>query len=175
MTKGLCSVVLLLITLLPSAFARTLTGTVIKIADGDTLTILASSKRPLKIRLAEIDAPEKAQAFGNASKQSLATLCFRKTAVVHYKIKDRYNRIIGRVYCDGIDTSAEQVHRGMAWVYDHYATDQRLYQLQYEAQKARIGLWQDQHAIPPWKYRRQPHASQEERLLTVLKFLRKVL
>ena len=49
--------------------------------DGDTLTVLTASKRQHKIRLAEIDAPEK-QAFGTKSKQSLSELCFGKEAEI---------------------------------------------------------------------------------------------
>lgn len=58
---------------------------VIGIADGDTLTLLVDN-RPLKVRLANVDAPEKAQAFGNRSRQSLSDLCFGKNAA--YKTQD---------------------------------------------------------------------------------------
>lgn len=61
--------ILLFISLLFSctAYANTISGLVIKISDGDTLTILTKDNVQLKIRLSEIDAPEKKQPFGNKS------------------------------------------------------------------------------------------------------------
>ena len=96
-------------------------ATVIGISDGDTLTVLDESKWQVKIRLAEIDAPEKQQPFGTRSKQSLSELCFGKKAEIKPRVKDRYGRTVARVTCDGIDANAEQVNRGMAWVYRKYA------------------------------------------------------
>lgn len=104
-----------LFILLASSPSYALTGKVVAIADGDTLTVLADNQQT-KVRLVEIDAPEKAQPFGNRSKQSLSDMCFGKVAEIREKGKDRYKRTLGRVYCDGVDTNAEQVRRGMAWI-----------------------------------------------------------
>lgn len=76
-------------------------------ADGDTLTILTHHKQQEKIRLIEIDAPERHQAFGTQSQQSLAALCFNQRAVVHFEKRDQYGRILGRVFCNGIDANKE--------------------------------------------------------------------
>ena len=89
-----------------------LSGKVVAVADGDTLTVLFNH-RQVKVRLTEIDAPEKKQQFGNRSKQSLSDLCFNKTATLADTGKDRYGRTLARVYCDGVDANAEQVRRGM--------------------------------------------------------------
>jgi endonuclease YncB( thermonuclease family) len=129
-------------------------GRVVSIVDGDTITVLVE-RQQVKVRLVEIDAPEKAQAFGNRSKQSLSDMCFDKEAQILEKGKDRYGRTLGRVYCAGMDTSAEQVRRGMAWVYDKYVTDHSLYRLQDEARAAKRGLWYDPDPIPPWGWRRR--------------------
>lgn len=134
--------------------ADTLTGRVVGVSDGDTITLLVE-RQQLKVRLVEIDAPEKAQAFGNRSKQSLSDMCFDKEAQILEKGKDRYGRTLGRVSCDGIDANAEQVRRGMAWVYDNYVTDHALYQLQNEAKAASRGLWSDPDPVPPWDWRRR--------------------
>ena len=115
------------------------TGKVIAIADGDTITVMRDREQ-IKVRLVEIDAPKKAQAFGNRSKQSLSDLCFNKTATLADKGKDRYGRTLARVQCDGVDANAEQVRRGMAWVYDRYVTDRSLYRLQDEARACRLML-----------------------------------
>jgi micrococcal nuclease len=124
-------------------------ATVIGISDGDTLTVLDESKRQVTIRLAEIDAPEKRQPFGKRSKQSLSELCFGKQAEIKPRVKDRYGRTVARVNCAGIDANAEQVNRGMAWVYRKYAKDNYLYVLQHEAKAARRGLWSGRAPIPP--------------------------
>lgn len=128
-------------------------ASVIGISDGDTLTVL-HERQQIKIRLAEIDAPEKAQPFGVKSKQSLSDLCFGKQAEVVPQTRDRYGRTVARVRCDGIDANAEQVRRGMAWVYDRYVTDRSLYLLQEEARSARRGLWADPTPFPPWEWRK---------------------
>jgi endonuclease YncB( thermonuclease family) len=127
---------------------------VVGISDGDTITV-SDGLRQTKVRLAEIDAPEKRQAFGGRSKQSLASLCFQKEALIESQGKDRYGRVIGRVHCAGIDANAEQVRQGMAWVYDRYVTDRSLYPLQETARTARRGLWADPSPVPPWEWRRR--------------------
>lgn len=86
---------------------------VIGIADGDTLTVL-EGKKQVKVRLANIDAPERAQPFGERARQSLAELCFRKNATYWTLDKDQYNRLVAVVTCDGIEANQEQVKRGMA-------------------------------------------------------------
>lgn len=129
------------------------TGKVVGVADGDTLTVL-NDRVLIKIRLVEIDAPEKAQAFGNRSKQSLSDLCFNKIVKLEDKRKDRYGRTLTRVYCDGVDANAEQVRRGMAWVYRKYAPkNSPLYEVETAARNERRGLWADNDPVPPWDWR----------------------
>lgn len=131
------------------------TGKVVAVADGDTITVLRD-KEQVKIRLVEIDAPEKKQPFGNKSKQSLSDLCFNKTATLADKGKDRYGRTLARVRCDGVDANAEQVRRGMAWVYRKYTPkNSSLYAVESEAKAARRGLWADAAPMPPWDWRRR--------------------
>ena len=140
---------------LSAAQAATFTGKVVGIADGDPLTVLNENKQQVKIRLAEIDAPESKQPFGAKSKQSLSELCFGKRAEVVPRATDRYKRTVARVKCAGVDANAEQVNRGMAWVYRKYAKDNNLYVLQHEAKSAERGLWSDPSPIPPSAWRQQ--------------------
>jgi endonuclease YncB( thermonuclease family) len=107
----------------------------------------------VKIRIAEIDAPEKGQAFGTRSQQHLADLCFKRQAVIRPQTIDRYGRTVARVECEGVDASAEQVRTGMAWVFDRYVTDRALYPLQEEARAAQRGLWADPAPVAPWEWR----------------------
>ncbi|MCK9635993.1 MAG: thermonuclease family protein [Methylobacter tundripaludum] len=143
-----------LLLLLPLvAFAAEWSGTVVGISDGDTLTVLNVQKTQVKIRLAEIDAPESKQAFGTQSKQSLSDICFKKTVVVDDHGTDKYKRTLGRLHCDGVDANAEQVRRGMAWAYRQYLTDQSIADLEESAKSAGVGLWADENPTPPWEFR----------------------
>jgi len=126
---------------------------VVGIADGDTLTVLQDG-RPARIRLANIDAPEKRQAFGDRSKQSLSELCYGKDAVVRIISTDRYGRAVAMVSCGGIEVNRAQVERGLAWVYTRYNQDPSLPPLQVAAAAQRRGLWVDLNPVPPWEFRR---------------------
>lgn len=131
-----------------------LTGKVVRVSDGDTVTLLVEGKKQHRVRLAEIDAPESGQAYGRKSKESLLNLCGGESAVVQVHEVDRYGRAVGRVVCAGVDTTVEQVRTGMAWVYDGYVRDRSLYDLQTAARSSRVGLWGDSSPIEPWRWRR---------------------
>lgn len=133
------------------------TGNVVGVADGDTITVLDAQKVQHKVRLAEIDAPEKAQAFGNKSKQALSVLVFGKQVSIVEQGQDKYKRTIGRIYQDDVDVSAEQVKMGMAWVYRKYSKDKTLLPLEDEAKSQRRGLWADSRPTPPWEWRHSKH------------------
>lgn len=148
-------VITLIFCLLPTIAMAEFQGEVIKIADGDTLTILTHEKQQVKVRLVEIDAPERKQAFGSKSRKALSAICFRKHAILKNTSKDRYDRILARIYCNGVDANAEMVRLGMAWVYDRYAHDKSLYELQEIAQSNSVGLWSDNSPTPPWEFRRK--------------------
>lgn len=130
------------------------TGKVVKVADGDTITVLRGREQ-IKIRLAGIDAPEKAQPFGNVARQSMSETLFGKEVRVVEQGRDRYGRTIGRVYQGDIDVSAEQIKQGMAWVYRKYTQETALYQLEDEAKQRRHGLWADAEPTPPWAWRKK--------------------
>lgn len=129
---------------------------IIGIADGDTLTARCNTsegEQNIKVRLAEVDAPEKGQPWGRQSKQHLAGLCFQKPAEVRPVSSDRYGRTVARVTCDGIDANAEQIRAGMAWVFDRYVDDWTLFSVQRDARAAKVGLWADPRPVAPWEWR----------------------
>jgi endonuclease YncB( thermonuclease family) len=97
------------------AQAEILRGKVVKIADGDTLTVLDKSNRQHKVRLIGIDAPERKQPFGTVSRQNLADLVFGKEVAVEWHKQDRYQRVLGKVLLDGQDVNLKQVKAGLAW------------------------------------------------------------
>lgn len=104
----------LLFTLLFAGFARAeLVGQVVSILDGDTIDVLVD-RHPVRVRLAQIDAPEKHQAFGTRSRQALAQLVFRLPVRVVEKGRDRYGRVIGTVYFGDVDVNAQMVRRKRA-------------------------------------------------------------
>jgi len=134
--------------------AEVFTGRVVAVLDGDTLDVLQAGNVVRRVRMAEIDAPEKAQAFGSRSKLSLSGICFSKQAQVQVIDTDRYGRTVGRVNCDGTDANLIQVQRGMAWAYRQYAKDPIIIHAENQAREQRIGLWADPSPTPPWQWRR---------------------
>ena len=161
MTARALAGLLLLVGLAGWVTAAERHGRVVAVADGDTLTLAVDGNEPIHIRLAGIDAPEHDQPFGPRSKQSLAELAFGKMASVAVGKIDDYGRRIGVVTVAGVDVAAEQVRRGLAWVYRHYSDDARLLALEAEAKAARRGLWADANPIPPWEWRHGGKAAEE--------------
>ncbi len=143
-----------------AAAASPISGRVVGVSDGDTVTVLDASKRTHKVRLLGIDSPEKSQAFGERAKQSLSDLVFNKQVTVEGGKQDRYGRDLGKIMLDGQDINLEQIRRGMAWHYKQYARDQapedrQAYaEAEIAARQKRLGLWQDSQPVPPWSYRR---------------------
>lgn len=144
-----------------SANAQTIQGKVVRVADGDTITVLDQSKTQHKIRLAGIDAPEKGMPFGQKSKQHLSDLVAGKQVQVETTKVDRYGRNVGKVIVDGWDANLAQIEAGFAWHYKDYQREQsradRLAYSQAEdlAREARKGLWLDKEPVPPWEWRRR--------------------
>ncbi len=147
-----------------------LRGRVVALADGDTITVLDAGKKQEKIRLSGIDAPERHQAFGSRSTEHLSALVFQKEVEVHWKKRDRYGRILGKVMvddpacgkgaCPKIDANLRQVSAGLAWWYRQYAKEQepedrRLYEEAERRSKVDgIGLWAEPDPVAPWNFRR---------------------
>lgn len=141
--------------------ADVISGRVVRVADGDTITVLDASKVQHKVRLAGIDAPEKAQPYGERSRESLDELVAGKTVIVEAHKRDRYGRLVGVVLVNGKDMNIEQVRRGLAWFYREYAheqpaADRKSYDsAETEAKDLRKGLWADKDPTPPWEFRQK--------------------
>ena len=132
---------------------------VVGVSDGDTLKVRCGEPGAYEqrsIRIAGIDAPEKAQPFGQRSRQALAELCFKREAAVRPLNTDRYGRTVASVSCQERDVAATQVQSGMAWVYRRYSKGlEQLYLLEQEARQAQRGLWVDAEVQPPWEFRKR--------------------
>ncbi len=141
--------------LLPTfAAAEELRGRAVGIADGDTLTLLTDGRREVRVRLADIDTPERGQPYGDRARQALSDLAFGKAVLVAVVDTDRHGRTVGRVLAEGLDVNAEMVRRGAAWVYRRWSRDPSLLRLE-EARAARRGLWAlpEAQRMPPWEWR----------------------
>lgn len=143
-----------------------LTGRVVGVADGDTLTVLSSEQRQIVVRLAAIDAPEvgkgmsrPGQPFGMRSRQALANVCFAKQARIELvEGQSTYGRSVGYVTCNGIDANLEMLRQGMAWVYPQYNRGARRHdyeRMQQRAQSMKVGLWADPQPEEPWLWRKK--------------------
>lgn len=142
------------------AIAATLQGRVVRVLDGDTVSVLDTSNTEHRIRLMGIDAPEKNQAFGSKSKQSLSDLVFEQQVVVEYDKQDRYGRTVGKIVVNGVDANLEQIKLGMAWHYKKYQKEQPVDDRSEYARSEDIsraekrGLWIDTEPTPPWEWRK---------------------
>ncbi|MCB1884033.1 MAG: thermonuclease family protein [Geminicoccaceae bacterium] len=155
LTSAAFAVAWLIATCLP-ALAEEIRGRVVAITDGDTLTVLDHAHTQIKIRLAEIDTPEKGQPYGSQAKLLLSDLAFGHEVTVDVQDTDRYGRSVGRVHAASVDVNAEMVRAGAAWAYRQYLHDVSLLALEAEARDARRGLWALPKAqrTPPWDWRR---------------------
>lgn len=156
-------IALLTMATVPTAEAA---GRVVKIIDGDTLDFLEGTKLQ-RVRLVDIDAPEKNQPFGNRAKRKLNELVQGTNDVLLQPTgKDRYGRVLGRVIvkkcqpaCMSYYVNGEMVKSGFAWAYRYHgkASSPRMENLERQARSEKLGLWQDPDAIEPWQWRRDHH------------------
>jgi len=136
--------------------AQTYQGKVIKVTDGDSINILYEGK-PLRIRLAEIDAPERGQPFWKKSREALADYVSGKEVTVEEVNIDRYKRIVGQVYVGDLWVNGAMVRGGYAYVYPRYATTERLYEFEEEARESQAGIWKllEEERVKLWEWRKQ--------------------
>jgi endonuclease YncB( thermonuclease family) len=146
--------------------AYVLEGRVIAVNDGDTITVRDAQERVYRVRLIGIDAPERGQDFGGASRQGLAQLVTDKPCAVKYNKTDQFGRLLGRVFVDDNNVNVAQVRAGFAWHYRKERDIDARERLAFESAEAsakaeRRGLWQQIEPTPPWDYRRS-HKSEQQ-------------
>ncbi|MEY2699816.1 MAG: hypothetical protein RIQ52_571 [Pseudomonadota bacterium] len=150
--------ILLLLSGAVQAAPEILTGKVVSVHDGDTITLLIEGKKTFRIRLAQIDAPETGQAYGERSRDNLAGKVAGQSLRVEVSATDRYGRTVGTLFLGQRDINREQLADGMAWVYRQYLKDKSLLEIERSARERGLGLWADPHPIPPWEFRHGPSA-----------------
>lgn len=142
----------------PSPSTRQISGQVTYVIDGDTFQLSSQQLGDIRIRVAEIDAPEMSQAYGQKSKSYLKRLIQHKPVICSIKEKDKYGRYIAKIRVPGthnLDVSEEMIRAGYAWHYKKYSTNQELANIERQTKTKRRGLWADQDAVAPWIYRQQ--------------------
>lgn len=144
-------------------FAVDVSGKVIGVLNGDTLTFESNAGILARVRLKEVDAPESGQIFGRQVRQFVKSLTLGKRVDVKYTAVDRYGRVIGEVTLpDGRILNRELLRRGFAWHYRvHFPVNESLRELEYQAWKLKAGLWVDPAAVPPWEFRRENNSPQD--------------
>ncbi len=157
----LTTLLLCLTALVSTNILADVTGRVVGITDGDTATVLDSSRTQYKVRLAGIDAPEKKQPFGQKSKEALSDCAYDKTATIVGDKQDRYGRLVGKVMVSGVDCNLRQINLGLAWHYKKYMKEQpegdraTYSRTEDSARGKRVGLWVEADPMPPWEWRRR--------------------
>lgn len=160
-TRILWPAVLCLVTLTASvsASAESTRGRVVRVTDGDTLTVVTDTKRTIKVRLAGIDAPEKHQPFGKAAKAALSDLAYGRDVELEGAKVDREGHLVAKIQREGLDVSLELVRMGLAWwspmrANEQSFEDREAYAAAEEsAREAGRRLWSDFAAEPPWLFR----------------------
>ena len=151
--------IFLLLLFTATCFAQ-LTGKVVSVEDGDTVTVLDATKQQTRVRLTGIDCPESGQDFGSEAKQDLSKIVYGEQGVIVGSKIDRYGRLVGKIILKGRDIDLDIVSAGLAWHYKEYAREQspedrRLYAAaEMNARAAKKGLWSVSNAIPPWEFRK---------------------
>jgi micrococcal nuclease len=129
-------------------------GKVVGVLDGDTLEVMQNG-RAVRVRLAEVDCPEKSQPYGARAKQFTSKLAFGQQVKLVVRDHDRYGRTVAEVILpDGQSLNRELVRAGYAWWYRQYSHDATLGKLESEARSGRLGLWSDPRPVPPWEWRK---------------------
>lgn len=133
-----------------------LQGRVIKVADGDTFTILDGSRKKTRVRLHGIDCPEKGQDYFQVAKDYTNRYVFDKRVKVEIKSKDRYGRIVGVVWLEnGANLNLMLIQKGLAWDYPVYSKSQLYRNAEQQARKLKTNIWSLRKPVAPWDFRKQ--------------------
>lgn len=137
-------------------------GKAVSVTSGDIIKVLKDGK-PVAIRLAAIDCPEKWQPYGNAAKQFTANLVAGKVVIVWPTFTYRYGRSVAFVFVDDKSLNKDLLSAGLAWHDTEYSRDPELAKLEFEARSKKLGLWAEPNPIPPWKWRKKQQPNRCDR------------
>lgn len=149
--KLLTTILATLLLLLSSTF----TAKVVRVSDGDTITVLTDEKEQIRIRLEGIDCPESGQPFGNRARELTAKLVAGKEVRIDKSGEDRYGRTLGYVWIGDKCVNHELLKAGLAWHYKYFNKDPKLAEMENIAKAAKLGLWSEPNPVAPWDWRRR--------------------
>lgn len=151
-----------------AAERRELRGEVIRIIDGDSIELRIAQGEVVSIRLAQIDAPEKAQPHGDQATKALSELAFGKRVRIEVVDIDRYGRTVGEVHAGDVHVNFEMVRQGHAWAYTRYVESLSIIDVEDEARRFERGLWKLPLAErePPWVWRHRRRGSKSSETST---------
>ncbi|MFP6849851.1 MAG: thermonuclease family protein [Pseudomonas sp.] len=137
------------------AHAEQLTCRVVAISDGDSFDCVTAANTQIRVRMAEIDAPERNQPYGQQAKQALAGLIYDKSAMLKVHSIDRFGRTWARVFIGTLDVNYTLVQQGTAWAYSEQLKDEKLRDAETFARNMNKGLWAQpaEDIVAPWKWR----------------------
>ena len=135
---------------------------VIKVIDGDTIHLKHKRYGKIKVRLAEIDTPEKDQPHGEEATIILKKMILNKFVKLNKVTIDRYERVVGIIYHNNLEINYFLVRNGLAWCYDKYNNREKIKNAEEYARSEKIGIWLDEkNAIAPWDWRKNKRKKNE--------------
>lgn len=133
-----------------------LSGRVVRVADGDTLSLLDAGNNQHRLRLYGIDAPEREQEHGEQAARALAERVSGQRLDVIIVDTDNYGRQVATVYLNGENLNQWLVAQGHAWWYRYHARHEHdLKAAEQSARSAALGLWRAESPEPPWDWRQR--------------------
>ena len=152
--KYYVSLILLVLSVTVEAKLEADVAQVLRVVDGDSITVKIDETK-YRIRLAEIDAPEMDQAWGEESKSALQEKLENEEVALEIIDVDRYSRLVARVFLNARQINREMLEEGHAWVYLEYLRDETLLDPEAKAKKKKVGLWASEAAVAPWLWRKR--------------------
>lgn len=147
--------IVLFLTFLLATLSFAFSGKVIKVADGDTITVLRDGEK-VRVRFYGIDAPEKKQEYGIKSLDVLKKMIDGKIVEIDVKDKDQYGRVVGEVYYNKKNINLYMLETGNAWWYKQYSKGNLEYaKAEEKAKIEKLGLWKEKNPTPPWEFRKK--------------------
>lgn len=140
--------------LVTTAQKAILWGKVVRVADGDTITLLDSLNQQHSIRLHGIDCPERTQDYFQVAKDFTGQFCANKLVRADVYSYDQYKRAIARVYVDSTELNYALLKTGLAWHFTQFDKTTYYAEAEAEAKMYKRQLWSLPNPIAPWEFRK---------------------